>query len=633
MRHTRISKFADLADPVEEKPAKEGKVSVFADLDEGPEEEALFEDEVSEPAFSEDFQAILEGGTAQPTGTQFINELIKPAIQDPVGKALKPGLGFVADVGSGVLRAGAGVKQGVAELVSRAGGLPGELREPAIEHFITGPEVERQERFAGAREEVLGAEPGFGEILGQAAVPVPGASQKVNALKRMFQATLGGGAAGALEFTEGGSANRGKNVLFGIAGGTGFQTLAEGFGFAGRVMTRAGRLAEATGSRLLNRVEQRDIMQAAKDLGIVVTPGEVSGDILLVAGESNLILNRATREDLQDFLMDRHDQLVRNIDSLKKSAIKGSSFNEHQAAIAALEPDVLSFTLDQEQLTKLLNESPAMRRVFTVVRKARSKTGKLTESEALLMEKYRALQVKLGTDDALPLTNVGFIDLAMKDFDNMVSKTAGGAEADFAILAARRKKISDLLKEEVPGYREYKALQQRALAVRHIERAIDDIPARNAGEWTSGFYSAVLAKPKTRKELIGLMADVPGAKEKIEALSKVMGAVFSDEALAKTIKTKFPDLIATGGTAGAGMIGAAAIRLKKFLGTGTDRALMEYITNPAWTTDVTSLVKRGNKLQTLNNLAAYFNRVANIREQIDVSGATSKISETLQSVL
>ncbi len=585
------------------------------------------------PAFQDDPSRIAAEALGQPVpGELFIEQLVKPALQDPLGRVIKPVAGIISDIGSGVLTAGAGVKQVGAEALGRFTGVDPSIREAVIEAAITAPEVARQQEFAEAREQAFGAPPGLGVPLGEAALPIPG-PKKATAFGRMLEGMKLGGLAGALEFTEGGTADRAKNTLFGIAAGGTFQPVLDIFRAGRGAVSKKGRITAALDSPLLSRVEVKAVIQAAKDLNITITPGEAAGDVFLISGESQLSVGKATRAELRDFLEARHEKLVQNITALRNRAVSGSSFAEHATQLETLKQDVFSQTLDKEVLASMLKESPVLKVQFEAFNAALKKGGKkLTATEALAVERMQRLQAELGLTGDLPVTNVGFIDVMMDNLDSFVDVTSKGGKKAFRDISKTRSALSERLKKEIPGYGDYKALSQRALAVNHMDNVLAQLPDRTPGDIASGFYDAVLRKPANRDELIGLMAQVPGAEKKIQDLSKVMGSIFADESLRRTIQKRLPDLLAEGGTAGLGPLGAATIRLRKFLGGEHDRAIMEYITNPAWTQDITALSSR-DKLQTMNNLAAYLARVANAREKVDTQQRVPSITEAAQSLL
>jgi hypothetical protein len=560
--------------------------------------------------------------------------------------AAKSAVGVTADIGSGMLRASSGAKQLAGEGLGALSGLPDEATDALIDEFITKPEVEREQRFAEARESFTDEEPGFGQFVGEAAVPIPG-TRKVTAFGRAVNAMKIGGIGGALEFSESGNAQRATNVLFGVAAGGAFQGVFDiGRNLSKPFNKKASRF-DALDSPDLSKKEVHDVLKSAEELGIVITPAEATGDPLLLAAERSLNLNKATRSELRDFLQARHTSLLKDIKALQDTASVDragdpQSFLDLKSEVNSIKQDVFSQTLDRGVFDKIMSSSPVLSNQFKAFNRAMKKgKKKLTNEEALAVERFDALRADLGISDALPVTNVGFIDMMMEKMDSFVDVTAKGSKKDFSVISRSRRSISDNLKKEIPGYAEYKMRAQRIKAIEFMQEAIDQIPdlAIQPGTTTAGFYNAVLSKPGTRKELIQLMDSVPGAEKKINSLRNVLGAMLGEQDLANVLNQRLPDLLAEGGTGGAGMLGAAAIRAKKFFTGELDTALMEYITNPAWTQDITKFVVAKDRLRTANNIAAYLARVSNARLDIDkqtmdrIQQSLPDVSSAAQSVL
>jgi hypothetical protein len=563
-----------------------------------------------------------------------IKAKVSAVATSPVDNLVKPVVGGLADIGSGMIRAGAGAKQVVGnamlppfippelmpEGVSR-----GDVTSALTDELVTKPELARQERFADARKGVTGQDPSLLTYVGEAVVPMK-TPNRVTGLGRALQASAYGGLSGGLEFSEGGQSDRAINVLTGIAAGPVAQGGAELLQKAPFMFSQKARNAAALDSPSLNKKEVSDVLKAAEDLGIVITPAEASGDPLLMVGERSLNINQASRSELRDFMEDRHRLLLDDIESLKASAAVNQTgddqtFVEFTEELIGIRSEIFSQTLDEDVFEEIMKSSPLLKSQFDAYKSALAKgaKGRLTNKEALAVERFNKLREDLGISDALPVNNVGFLDMMMGQLDDFVETTKGGASGDFAVTSAVRKKISDKLKETVPGYADYKMRSQRDLAIKYINETIDSIPdlATQKGATTKGFYSAVLSKPQTRKELIQLMGSIPGAEKKINDLHKVMGSIFGNDSMQKAINQRLPDLLAEGGTAGAGVLGAMLIRGKKFFTGEFDIAMMEYITNPNWTQDISKFVAVKDRMRTASNLAAYFTRVANVRGDID----------------
>jgi len=577
---------------------------------------------------------------------ELISEGIGEIVDDPMGTIVKPVAGFAADVGSGIITAGEGAKQFATEAAMKSAGMSPVATEAVTRAMVTDPELQRQQKFDSARKQVLGSEPGVGEFLGQAAIPIPGPS-KVSSFGRAMEAMKLGALSGSLEFAEGGSSERANNILFGIAAGPLAQLGAEVVSKLPKALSTKLKLEAALDSPSLTKPEVKEVLKSAESLGITVTPGEASGDLLLLAQERSLNLSTASRAELRDFLEARHARLVKDIDQLKASAAVNDrgdelTFSEFSDEVNVMREDVYSQTLDTETLNSLLSTTPNLKVQFDAYAKALRKgpNGKLNNTEALAVERFNQLRESLGISDVLPVNNVGFIDQMLGNMDSFVNVTEKGAKKDFAAISKARERISTRLKKEIPGYADYKVKAQRIRGINYMQEALDEIPdlASQPQRITSGFYEAILSKPKTRKELLSLMGSVPGAEKKINDLANVMGTIFQDEPFKAALSSRLPDILAEGGTAGAGMLGAVAIRTKKFFGEEFDRSYMEYISNPNWTQDITQFVDAKDRMKTVSNLAAYFSRVLNVRDDLDRKVAnkvdkTLPISGALESVL
>lgn len=553
---------------------------------------------------------------------------------------------LLADVVMGLSKGRAGAQQGVSQAVDKASELfnwfigeeyDAEEAAQIRQEEITNPEITRQKVYAKLRQDMTGDRPSSLALIVGEALPTGafGPSAGVGVLKSLLQSAAGGGISGYMEFTEGGEKERATNTLFGSAVSVAMDAL---FRAAEPVLKAGARMKEAS-LRELAQTEQIDLKQtlskpevakvtkAAEELGIVVTPAEATGDQLLIFGQEQLNLTTATREQVADFINKRNDALTEGMLSLQRIAdrdigiggrLDGATFtptvdgstrapfvlSKDEEAFKQTRQQVFKQTLDSKDFNELISASPSLRKIINDYQAAlKAKPDKRTANQAVALDAINDLKKELGLPAGFPIENVGFMDMMLKRFDKLlpsgVGKT-GAAKADERLIAKQRDAVSQKLKEKVSGYGDLKAREQRALAVKTLQDAIDS--SATQGVNIENFYNTLLKDKKARLDLLRKLSTDKGAQKKVNDLATVLSHILSDANLSKKIRD-----------VGADSSPTADIyrRFKGFF--SNDRGVINLITSPEWQYDISKLKGRTPEA-TLRALSNYLGRVVSVSD-------------------
>ena len=595
-------------------------------------------------------------------------------VADPKENLLKPVSAGLSDFVSGLNTGIVGVGQAVAEVATAVplglswllseedeGFFTAEDREKFIQGNITQPELARQELYAQYRRDLTGEDPsGFMEVAGQIfpSLAVNPKKAAPTVLGRMFQAGKFGGVSGGMEFTEGGTGEKAQNAIIGATLGVGFQGGIDGAVGLKR-LTEKARLRKLTAnnptaSDVLSRAEQTEVVKAAERLGITITPAEATGDLMLIHGQNQLVLNEATRGELAEFLLQRNDALTENILKLQRVGDRdlqytGATFTPASISGAAdatpvrapflgkqdevrwkkSRQEVYRKSIDQEDLAEVLMASPLLQRQFIKYQTAlKTKPTKRTDAQVLDLEVFNKLKRDLEIEGDMPLNNVGFLDMLINNLDQVLDKGSeagtAAAKSQRAAIQGQRKALSETLKKKVAGYADVKSQGQRALAVSMLRNAVDETTTA-AGDYAETFYKNVLKDKKKREELISILkANDPQAASHVADLGLVMSHIFSDANIARKIKEVSGD-IATESTGGAGTVSKYAPLLVKFKSMLTkDEAMLRVLTDPRWASAVKglkgrtpdeTLLKLTNFFTTVTNTSNYIENTLNLRDE------------------
>lgn len=595
-------------------------------------------------------------------------------VADPTENLLKPVSAGLSDFVSGLNTGVVGVGQAVAEVATAVplglswllseedeGFFTAEDREKFIQGNITQPELARQELYAQYRRDLTGEDPsGFMEVAGQIfpSLAVNPKKAAPTILGRMFQAGKFGGVSGGMEFTEGGTGEKAQNAIIGATLGVGFQGGIDGAVGLKR-LTEKARLRKLTAnnptaSDVLSRAEQTEVVKAAERLGITITPAEATGDLMLIHGQNQLVLNEATRGELAEFLLQRNDALTENILKLQRVGDRdlqytGATFTPASISGAAdatparapflgkqdevrwkkSRQEVYRKSIDQEDLAEVLMASPLLQRQFIKYQTAlKTKPTKRTDAQVLDLEVFNKLKRDLEIEGDMPLNNVGFLDMLINNLDQVLDKGSeagtAAAKSQRAAIQGQRKALSEALKKKVAGYADVKSQGQRALAVSMLRNAVDETTTA-AGDYAETFYKNVLKDKKKREELISILkANDPQAASHVADLGLVMSHIFSDANIARKIKEVSGD-IATESTGGAGTVSKYAPLLVKFKSMLTkDEAMLRVLTDPRWASAVKglkgrtpdeTLLKLTNFFTTVTNTSNYIENTLNLRDE------------------
>ena len=553
---------------------------------------------------------------------------------------------LLADVVMGLSKGRAGAQQGVSQAVDKASELfnwfigeeyDAEEAAQIRQEEITNPEITRQKVYAQLRQDITGDKPSSLALIVGEALPTGAFGPSVGAgvLKSLLQSATAGGISGYMEFTEGGEKERATNTLFGSAVSAGMDAL---FRVAEPILKAGARMKEAS-LRELAQTEQIDLKQtlskpevakvtkAAEELGIVVTPAEATGDQLLIFGQEQLNLTTATREQIAGFINKRNDALTEGMLSLQRIAdrdigiggrLDGATFtptvggstrapfvlSKDEEAFKQTRQQVFKQTLDSKDFNELISASPSLRKIINDYQAAlKAKPDKRTANQAVALDAINDLKKELGLPAGFPIENVGFMDMMLKRFDKLlpsgVGKT-GAAKADERLIAKQRGAVSQRLKEKVPGYGDLKAREQRALAVKTLQDAIDS--SATQGVNIENFYNTLLKDKKARLDLLRKLSTDKGAQKKVNDLATVLSHVFSDANLAKKIKDVGADSSPT------------ADIYRRFKGYfSNDRGVINLITSPEWQYDISKLKGRTPEA-TLRALSNYLGRVVSVSD-------------------
>lgn len=566
------------------------------------------------------------------------------------GRYSQGGFPLLADVAMGVSKGKAGIEQAVDTAVGKVSEVfnwfigeeyNAEEQARIREESITKPEIVKQKVYAQARKNLTGDAPNFiasltGEALSTAMIGPQQAGAGV--LKSLFQSAASGGVAGGMEFTEGGTSERAVNTMF----GAGISSAMDGFFKVATPLWRAGsRMWEAQLSDLiqtdkinlkerLTKPEVAKVVQAAEDLGIVVTPAEATGDLILISGQNELVINNATREEVAAFVMQRNEDLTEGLLSLQRVAdrdigIVGSkldrpapftgqprdsspfvSFND-SVEFKRTREQVYKQVLDTKEFKKLIGNSPTLNKLINDYQKAlKAKPDNRTSAQVLALSAINDLKKELGLPAGFPVENVGFLDMALKRFDENLPSGLGKtdtASANVRLTAKERNEISAKLKEQVPGYSDLKAREQRALAVKDLKNALDPTASEQVN--IQNFYNTLLKDKKARVQLLRKLSTDKGAQKKVNDLALVLDHILSDANIAKKITSSEAD-----GT-------ASAVVFSNIRGYfANDKGVINLITNPKWQYDISKLKGRTPEA-TLNALSSYLGRVVSVSDAVE----------------
>jgi hypothetical protein len=573
--------------------------------------------------------------------------------------AQNPPIALTADIAMGISRGRAGVQQGVSQAMDKASELfnwfigeeyDAEEAAQIREEAITNPEVTKQKVYAKLRQDITGDKPSALALIAGEAIPTgaigPGAG--VGVFKSLLQNAAAGGISGYMEFTEGGEKERATNTLFGSAVSAGTDALF-------RVVEPIVKIGASLGKsnlRDLAKTEQIDLKQtlskpevakvtkAAEELGIVVTPAEATGDTLLIFGQEQLNLTTATREQIADFINKRNDALTEGMLSLQRIAdrdigigggLDGAVFtpsttgstrapfvlNSDEKAFKQTRLQVHRQTLDSKDFNELLELSPNFDKLIRDYQAAlKAKPDKRTASQALALDAINDLKKQMDLPAGFPIESVGFLDMVLKRFDKVLNDSVGKTDAakiEARLLFKQRDRISQRLKEKVPGYGDLKAREQRALAVKTLQDAMDSSAPQGVNIET--FYNTLLKDKKARLDLLRKLSTDKSAQKKVNDLATVLSHIFSDANLAKKIKDVGADSSPT------------ADIYRRFKGYfSNDRGVINLITNPKWQYDI-SKIKGRTPEATLRGLSNYLGRVVSVA---DAAEETLGFNETDQ---
>jgi hypothetical protein len=580
-------------------------------------------------------------------------ERITEFASNPMQNVVEPASAFVTDIGSGAITGLAGIGQLSAE-VQQSGQqfldyLVGEEytdaeREEFVQRHVTDPELARQKAYADYRLKVSGKEPspiaGFiGEVLPTLVANPKKAAE--GAFGRFVQSVVYGGVSGAMEFAEGGVNDRAMNTLIGATSGGLLDTAGQLLRLGKRTVGEAlnPRMTDFVqtdkvdiGARLSTK-EVSEVIEAARALNITVTPAEASGDVLLVHGQNTLNVNEASRESLSEFLNARNDSLTENILSLQRVSDRdlqytGATFSpatgerpkapfigrSDEVKWKQTRNDVYKQTLEPNELKAILGSSPMLQQVHnTYVKALKKPAAKRTNEDVLAITAFNKLKTTLGISGDMPLNNVGYLDLLIKNLDTLLENGLGTG-ANVVSVRDQRKALSGVLKRNVDGYGDFKALEQRRLAVNNLQNAVDTSVVADK-DYAEAFYNNVLKNKDKREELLRQLETDPLAKKKVEDLTLVMSHIFSDSSLSKLIKSDGIDIIQQGG-GGFGQKSALILKFRELI--RNDAGLINVITNPQWTSDISRLKGRTSD-ETLQNTTAFLSRVINTSDKIETA--------------
>lgn len=583
-------------------------------------------------------------------------------VTNPVENILKPFSGGSMDFLSGANTGLVGAAQlateaatlpalGLDWLMGDEYGMDSEERREFIDENLTNPEIARQKAYARYREDLTGKEPsGFMKVVGEI-FPAMFASPTTAAptvLGRLGQSFKFGGLAGGMEFEEGGSLEVASNMLLGATLGIVFQGGIDSAVGLKRLVEKAKlqklNVNNPTAQDVLSREETTQVLDAAERLGITVTPAEATGDLMLVHGQNQIMINEATRGELAEFILKRNDDLTENILALQRVGDRdlqyaGATFTPANAAagdtVAARPPflgaqdevrwkksrqEVFRKALEPKELSDIVNSSPLLRRQLEKYNSALKKEpSKRTDADVLALESINSLKRSIGIKGDISINNVGFLDMVINNLDQVLDKgadvsTAAGRQ-QIKDIQNQRKALSEALKRRVTGYGDVKAQGQRARAVSMLRDVVDT--SSRKGEYAENFYKGILKDKTKREELIKILKpNDPNAANTVADLGLVMQHIFSDANLARKLNQGVQD-IATESTGSAGQFGPLAVtvmKLKSLL--KKDEAMIRVLTDPRWAAGIKN-IKARTPDETLVKLTSFLTTVTNTSDKIE----------------
>tara|TARA_R100001440_G_scaffold73605_1_gene98304 strand:- start:81 stop:1979 length:1899 start_codon:yes stop_codon:yes gene_type:complete len=520
----------------------------------------------------------------------------------------------VSGFGQGVRSLG----QEAGKITLAAGDALGVVDPETREEFAEGVQRQRQE-FS---ESVVGQMPltQAAQVAGEIAptIAIPGGV--VGGIARRFVAGgLGGAAAASLSPTESADAiseERMQNMLTGAGFGSAFaggtRLITKTPDFVGMFSKRGGKTQiKEDLSKLVSRSELAASDDAAKNIGVFLTPAERTNLPYIITKEAALDLPDDVALNLQVKLIDREDTLAKSVRELISSIapddpLRAKAIKEGYAEITntAISPQFFQKISDHPILGpeyKRFLRNPDFK---PALRDLPESSGKrLDEFQKYLRERS----------------------------SNLYNKEGGGRRTGAKNLKDARRELLDALDEAIPSYalarREgqleiiQKKMMEQASKLKANRNAIVDPKTGVRTPTAIQFYQKFLKSDEAFDDLIRNLDDTSDAALKATQLRVVLGAI-EGSPIEKVFKSTDP--VFFGATGGLGVVGVAAQKVAKAARKNFYEGMVDYITDPNLTStlleeaaDVAS--KRAKTQDDLDFLVSQLQRFEARRRTQDVN--------------
>ena len=507
-----------------------------------------------------------------------------------------------------LIGAGAGLTQfgqGIKQVALGAGEKLGLVDEGATEAFTEKAKAE-QDFF---KKTPVGASTAgkvgalAGEILPTLAIP-GGVQGSLGS--KILTGALANSLAEVLRFTDNPelfSGERARNAAGGALMGGAVPLAVGGAKAAGGLVRDTIREVTAEGGRktIRSAISKSDLgpqQEAAERLGVFLTPGEaVPGRPDIIAAERGFSV-----EGIDDFskiitgrLADRTSKISTQLVDVIESVSKRDP--ESAAKIAKGYTDLASLKISRKFYNGL-QENPRILDEWNRMNKSKD--------WMLEMQKY-------------PKDSAGRLDTFKSYlFERSEKLRAAGKKKAANNITDFNTKMIDQLDGLVPSYPAARGLAQLNIVSRQLNDVLDKSKVKvldtETGEFTTDaidFFRKTMKSDRDFSDLMKGLRSAPEARQKLTDIRAVLGSiegspinkVFASEGRKTPVR----------GTSGFGKAGAVALSGADFLRGRHNRAVVEYITNPIYTTELLDDLTPGfmarNSEAAVNRLNVIFSRI------------------------
>ena len=323
--------------------------------------------------------------------------------------------------------------------------------------------------------------------------------------------------------------------------------------------------------------------KAAKELGVFVTPAEVSKSGELIKRESSLVLKNADETRLQKDLLDREEALEGSIiglvnkleldESQQKLLVEGYTAIKN----AKFSPKLIQKIETDDVLGDLWKAFQRDKASSVKLKEARKRYGEDTLYTLDLFQRYVSKRSKKLKEPG----EAQDLDLA-RIYDNRLYGSQAGEEAASYGLV-------NVLEEAIPEYKVARKLAAYKKAHENIYDRLSKIKGTVRGAdgklrpSAVQIYDELLSTNKKMDQFIRQLDGIPDAQIKSQQLKVVLGTI-KNSPLSKIFKTE--DAATQAGGGAFGKEGAALQAILAALKGNFNKGILDYITDPRWSNDI-----------------------------------------------